>query len=64
MERIECLRNDGRTLVMVTHDPRFAARAADRAIVLAAGRIGYQSQGPLDAEELERQYFAASEPPS
>jgi heme exporter protein A len=64
-QRIGVLREDGRTLVLVTHDPRFAAQAADRAIVLAAGRIAeICDDAPLDPDHLERAYLAAAETPS
>jgi heme exporter protein A len=60
--RIEELRRGGHTLVIVTHDPRFAARAADRAVVLVAGRIGHSCVGsPLDPDALERSYLDAVE---
>jgi heme exporter protein A len=60
--RIEDLRRDGRTLVLVTHDVQFAARAADAAIVLRAGRVAYAAfDGPPDAAELERAYLDAAE---
>jgi heme ABC exporter ATP-binding subunit CcmA len=63
-ERVDGLRRAGRTLVLVTHDPRFAARAAERAIVLAAGRVVVARDGGLDPEQLERDYLAAGEMPA
>jgi len=36
---IEGLRNDGMTLILVTHELTFARRAADRVIVLQDGRV-------------------------
>jgi len=48
---IERLKTDGLTIVMVTHEIGFARRAADRAFVLAEGRI--VEEGPA-AEILER----------
>jgi heme exporter protein A len=61
-DRIEAMRRDGRTLVLVTHDLRSAARFADRAIVLAAGRIAYAAlDAPPDPDELEQAYLSAGE---
>jgi heme exporter protein A len=61
-ERIEGLRRDGRTLVLVTHDLKFAARAADAAIVLRNGRIAHAVfDAPPDAAALERAYLDAGE---
>jgi ABC-type polar amino acid transport system ATPase subunit len=39
VELLRILASEGLTLVMVTHDMRFAAELADRAIVLAGGQI-------------------------
>lgn len=39
VELLRVLASEGLTLVMVTHDMRFAAELADRAIVLAGGQI-------------------------
>lgn len=36
---LEGLRNDGMTLIMVTHEPAFVRRLADRVIVLQGGRV-------------------------
>ena len=60
--RIEGMRRDGRTLVLVSHDVRFAAQVADAAIVLSDGRIAHAIfDAPPDAAELERAYLAAGE---
>ena len=54
------MRRDGRTLVLVSHDVRFAAQVADAAIVLSDGRIARAFfDTPPDAAELERAYLAA-----
>ena len=61
-DRIETMRRDGRTLVLVTHDVRFATRVGDAAIVLSAGRIAHAHQGgPPDPDALERAYLAAGD---
>lgn len=60
--RIEAMRRDGRTLVLVSHDLRFAAQIGDAAIVLADGRIAHSfADAPLDAADLEHAYLNASE---
>ena len=61
-KRIEGMRRDGRTLVLVSHDVRFAAQVADAAIVLSDGRIARDFfDAPPDAAELEHAYLAAGE---
>ena len=50
LEVLEALRRDGITLVAVTHEIGFARRAADRVVVLDAGRI--VEEGP-PAEVLD-----------
>jgi len=61
-EQLASLHAAGRTLVLVTHDPKRAAQLSDRAIVLDAGRIVFESRdGEADAEELERAVLAASD---
>jgi ABC-type multidrug transport system ATPase subunit len=61
-EQLASLHADGRTLVLVTHDPKRAAELADRAIVLDAGRIVFESRdAEAGAEELERAVLAASD---
>jgi heme exporter protein A len=61
-ERIEAMRRDGRTLVLVSHDVRFAARIGDAAIVLSGGRIAHaRLDGPPDPDALEQAYLAAGD---
>jgi heme exporter protein A len=61
-EQLSSLRAAGRTLVLVTHDPRRAAELGDRAIVLAAGRVVFDGRGrEAGAEALERAVLAASD---
>jgi heme exporter protein A len=61
-DRIETMRRDGRTLVLVTHDVHFAARVGDAAIVLAGGRIAHaRLDGPPDPDALEQAYLAAGD---
>ncbi len=60
--RLGRLRDDGRTLVLVTHDLARAAELADAALVLVAGRVAQRAEGAaLAPEELERAYLAALE---
>jgi heme exporter protein A len=60
--QLASLRAAGRTLLLVTHDPRRAAEQCDRAIVLAAGRVAYAGRGDqAGAEALERAVLAASD---
>jgi heme exporter protein A len=60
--RIDGMRRDGRTLVLVTHDVQFAAQVSDAAIVLCNGRIAYERlDAPPDPAELERAYLDAAE---
>ena len=52
----------GRTLVLVTHDPGARRELSDRAIVLGAGRVVFESRGgAAGAEALERAVLAASD---
>jgi len=52
----------GRTLVLVTHDPKRAAELSDRAIVLAAGRIVFdRCGGEAGAAALDRAVLAAGD---
>ena len=61
-EQLAALHAAGRTLVLVTHDLKRAAELSDRAIVLAAGRIAFDSEGrQAGAETLERALLAASD---
>ncbi|WP_033338679.1 ABC transporter ATP-binding protein [Catenuloplanes japonicus] len=48
----DCVRGLGQTVVMVTHDPS-AAAYADRALVLADGRIVHDLDGPTRATVTE-----------
>ena len=56
LDVLEDLRDDGLTLIMVTHEIGFARRAADRVVVLAGGKI--VEEGPpeqvIDAPQTER----------
>ena len=45
----------------MTHDPQRAAALADRAIVLAAGRIVFEQRGEIDAAALEHAVLAAGD---
>lgn len=59
---IDTMRRDGRTLILVTHDLRSAARFADRAIVLVAGQIAYAAlDAEPDPEALEQAYATAGD---
>jgi ABC-type multidrug transport system ATPase subunit len=58
-ERLARLRDERRTVVLVTHDVASAARLADAAIVLARGRVAYRSDGALAAASLEGALAAA-----
>jgi heme exporter protein A len=61
-EQLAALHAAGRTLVLVTHDLKRAAELSDRAIVLAAGRVVFDSQGrPAGADTLEHALLAASD---
>jgi ABC-type multidrug transport system ATPase subunit len=52
-EQLAALHAAGRTLVLVTHDLKRAAELSDRAIVLAAGRVVFDSQGGRRVRTLE-----------
>ncbi len=53
-ERLERLREDGRSLVLVTHDFRQASRLGDQALLLANGHVAYRAEAPLpSASELD-----------
>jgi len=61
-EHLRGLHAGGRTIVLVTHDVERALRAADSAIVLAAGRIALALRCDAShASEIEQAYLAASE---
>jgi heme exporter protein A len=61
-QRLCRLHQEGRTLVLVTHDFTRAAEVADRAIVLSRGRIVSRiDTGELNADALERAYLEAAE---
>jgi ABC-type sugar transport system ATPase subunit len=58
--RLAALRAGGRTLVLVTHELPRACELADRAIVLADGRVVHQAVGAdLALAALERSYLAS-----
>jgi heme exporter protein A len=59
--RIEDMRRQGRTLVLVTHDVGYAAEFGDAAIVLSGGRILHTETAPLDAASLEIATLAAGD---
>ena len=52
--RLRALQRGGRSLLLVTHDPRRAAALCDAAIVLARGQVALRTQGGLSADALER----------
>jgi heme exporter protein A len=61
-QRLRRLHQEGRTLVLVTHDFSRAAEVADRAIVLSRGRIvGRLAAGDVDADSLERAYLEVAD---
>jgi heme exporter protein A len=58
--RLAGLRDEGRAVVLVTHDLLRASEIADRALVLLAGRIVEQIEGPQVASgRLEHAYARA-----
>jgi len=57
--RIARLRDEGRAVLLVTHDLAQAAALADRAIVLIRGRVAHRAERP-GAAELESAWRAAS----
>ncbi len=60
--RLAALRDNRRSLVLVTHDVRHAALLADVAIVLAGGRVVHQLAGKeLHSGDLERAYSEAAQ---
>jgi heme exporter protein A len=61
-EQLAALHAAGRTLLLVTHDLKRAAELSDRAIVLSAGRVVFDSQGVrASAETLDRALLAAND---
>jgi ABC-type nitrate/sulfonate/bicarbonate transport system ATPase subunit len=59
--RLAALRDDGRTLVLVTHDAIGAAVVADAALVLVGGRTHFaMGRVPDDPGALERAYLQAT----
>jgi heme ABC exporter ATP-binding subunit CcmA len=61
-ERVRALREEGRTLVLVTHELARAAELADAALVLSRGRVVHAAQGAaLALPVLERAYLAGVE---
>jgi ABC-type multidrug transport system ATPase subunit len=59
-ERLRRLRDEGRTLVLVTHELAVASALADSAIVLARGRVVHRAEGAsLSAAALDVAYLAA-----
>ena len=60
--RLQGLRRDGRSAVLVTHELRQVAQLADSVLVIAAGRPVYRAEGEaLAPEVLEPAYLAAVE---
>ena len=55
MELLRELHQDGATICMVTHDPRYAEHA-DRSVHLFDGRVVQDESGPA-AHELEESGF-------
>jgi heme exporter protein A len=61
-EQLASLHASGRTLVLVTHDPKRAADLCDRAIVLSAGRIVFDTgERRAGADALERALMEAGD---
>lgn len=53
-ERLARLRDEGRSLALVTHDLRQASQLGDAALLLANGRVVYRAEAPLpSAAELD-----------
>jgi ABC-type multidrug transport system ATPase subunit len=62
VQRLMGLRQNDRTLVLVSHDVTLAAKLADAAVVLRRGQIAHRdSGGNLDPSALENAYTAASD---
>jgi len=61
-KQLAALHAAGRTLVLVTHELSRASELAQRAVVLARGRVVYAAQGPgLVLPSLEQAYLASVE---
>jgi len=60
-ERLNGLRHEERTIVLVTHDVVGAAGLADSAVVLARGRVVSEFAAPPDADALEQAYVDATD---
>jgi len=60
-DRIQSLRANKRTLMLVTHDLVRAAALADSVLVLTSGRVVYESRERVPLAELERIYVEAVE---
>lgn len=53
--RLQRLRDEGRSLVLVTHEPRGVPELADAAVVLSEGRVVHRVEAEsMDADALER----------
>jgi biotin transport system ATP-binding protein len=60
--RLQELRADGRSAVLVTHDLRRVSELADAVVVIAGGLAVHRGEGDaLATEILEREYLAAVE---
>ena len=63
-ERLGSLRRAGRALVLVTHDVENAVRLADRAVVLAQGRVVHRATGSaVNVGGIEDAYLRAGPGP-
>lgn len=61
--RLRALRDEGRAVVLVTHDLLRASEISDRAVILLAGRILHRPEGgDLERAALEAAYARALEP--
>jgi len=61
--RLRALRDEGRAVVLVTHDLLRASEIADRAVILMAGRILLEASGTdLERHALEAAYSRALDP--
>jgi len=64
-ERLRGLRDEGRSLVLITHDLRQASELADAALFMARGRVVHRSgqAGELTAAALESTYVEIADRP-